>query len=67
MIKTKNIMINKTILKTDKGTYKGYLLGDLPPSFGYKFKEELNEKNEVIQIKGLNKWFNRKGLTWIKI
>ena len=33
-------MINKTIFKTDKGTYKGYLLGDLPPSFGYKYIQE---------------------------
>ncbi len=60
-------MINKTILKTNKGKYKGYLLGDLPPSFGYKIREELDEENNVIKIKGINKWFNLKGLTWIKI
>tara|TARA_R100001163_G_C5016336_1_gene160530 strand:+ start:549 stop:731 length:183 start_codon:yes stop_codon:yes gene_type:complete len=60
-------MINKTIIRTDKGNYKGYLLGDLPPSFGYNIREELDEKNQIIQIKGINNWFNLRGLTWIKI
>ena len=67
MIRIKIIMINKTILKTNKGKYKGYLLGDLPPSFGYNIREELDEKNQIIQIKGINNWFNLRGLTWIKI
>jgi len=36
--------------------YKGYLVGDLPPSFGFKY---MNEKE------GRDKWFNYKGLTWV--
>ena len=47
---------NKTNLKLNNVKYKGYLIGDLPPSFGFKY----NDKKQ-----GINKWFNYKGLTWI--
>lgn len=39
--------------------YKGYAIGDLPPSFGVKFKD--NEGNL-----GKYEWFNYKGLTYIE-
>jgi len=36
--------------------YKGYMVGELPPSFGFKY---LNDKE------GTDSWFNYKGLTWV--
>ena len=50
---------SKTTLKLDGIKYKGYELGDLPPSFGFIY----NENKESF---GINKWFNLKGLTWIQ-
>ena len=46
----------KTTLKLNDIKYKGYLVGDLPPSFGFKSKDKKQ---------GINKWFNYKGLTWV--
>lgn len=39
--------------------FKGYTVGNLPPSFGYIYDEE-NETN------GIYKFFNFKGLTYIQ-
>ena len=36
--------------------YKGYLIGDLTPSFGFKYRDEKE---------GIYQWFNYKGLTWM--
>ena len=36
--------------------YKGYELGDLPPRFGFKYKDDKE---------GIYQWFNYKGLTWV--
>ena len=36
--------------------YKGYLIGDLPPRFGFKYKDDKE---------GIYQWFNYKGLTWV--
>ena len=47
---------SKTTLKLNDIKYKSYLVGDLPPSFGFKS----NNKKQ-----GINKWFNYKGLTWV--
>ena len=49
---------NKTNLKLNNVKYKAYLIGDLPPSFGFKY-------NDTKQ--GISKWFNYKGLTWEQI
>lgn len=47
---------SKTTLKLNNIKYKGYLAGDLPPSFGFKYKDKKQ---------GISKWFNYKGLTWV--
>ena len=39
--------------------YKGYLIGDLPPRFGYIY-------DDTKETFGIDKWFNYKGLTWIQ-
>ena len=47
---------SKTTLKLNNTKYKAYLIGDLPPRFGFK---EMDEKEGICQ------WFNYKGLTWV--
>jgi len=47
---------SKTTLKLDGILYKGYELGDLPPRFGFKYRDEKE---------GIYQWFNYKGLTWV--
>lgn len=39
--------------------YKGYAVGELPPSFGYIY-------NEDTETDGIKSFFNFKGLTYIK-
>ena len=39
--------------------YKGYLIGDLPPRFGYIY-------DDTKETFGIDKWFNYKVLTWIQ-
>lgn len=51
--------ISKTNIKTSEGVkYKGYTVGELPPSFAFIYDE--NKENY-----GTTEWFNYKGLTWI--
>ena len=57
--------VNKTRLKLNGKSYKGYLLGDLPPSFGYISYDYVNEFNEVEKTPGIKSWFNYKGLTYV--
>ena len=59
---------SKTTLKLGNGSYKGYNLGEIPPSFGFDRKfESVDFDNNKVKFKyGINKWFNYKGLTWIK-
>ncbi len=59
--------INKNLISINKQFYKGYVLGDLPPTFSFLFKEELDEAQNIIRTYGISKWLNYKGLTWIKI
>ena len=40
--------------------YKGYKIGDLPPSFGFVY-------NKAEDKEGKYKWFNYKGLTYLEI
>mgnify|MGYP005827723517 FL=1 len=58
---------SKTTMKLNKRPYKGYNLGEIPPSFGFDAKLDGIDENGQDKFKyGINKWFNYKGLTWIK-
>ena len=58
---------SKTTMKLNKKPYKGYLIGDLPPSFGFDQKYDgINDKGQDKFKYGINEWFNYKGLTWVK-
>ena len=57
--------INKTRIKLNGKSYKGYLVGDLPPTFAYITAEDINEFGEVENTPGIKPWFNHKGLTYI--
>ena len=47
--------------------YKGYIVGDLPPSFGFKEKYLGQDEDGNHQYKtGKSHWFKYKGLTWIE-
>ena len=60
-------LTSKTTLKLGNGSYKGYELGDLPPSFGFNQKYDgIDDKGQDKFKYGINKWFNYKGLTWLK-
>ena len=49
----------KTSIVTSEGLkYKGYAVGELPPTFAFIYNE--NKENY-----GIKEWFNYKGLTWI--
>ncbi len=54
--------LNEKQIKLNGVLYKPYLIGDLPPSFGYKF-EVTNE--EDIRF-GIDEWFNYKGFTYVR-
>ena len=58
---------SKTTLKLNRKPYKGYLIGDIPMSFGFKQKFDSVDDNGEDKFRyGMDKWFNYKGLTWIK-
>ena len=68
MVKT-NIMTNTIKFKKNhdsgaihillNGTeYKPYTIGNLPPSFGFKYDEDKDKD-------GIYQWFNYKGLTYV--
>tara|TARA_R110002020_G_scaffold21204_1_gene71931 strand:+ start:157 stop:357 length:201 start_codon:yes stop_codon:yes gene_type:complete len=58
---------SKTTMKLNRKPYKGYLIGDLPPSFGFDQKfDSIDEKGKDKFKHGINQWFNYKGLTWLK-
>tara|TARA_B100001778_G_scaffold297718_1_gene271364 strand:- start:456 stop:668 length:213 start_codon:yes stop_codon:yes gene_type:complete len=47
--------------------YKGYKIGDLPPSFGFKEKYLGQDEEGNDQYKyGKSHWFKYKGLTFIE-
>jgi hypothetical protein len=50
--------VDKTTLKLNGIAYKGYSLGELPPSFGFIY-------NENKESHGIQNWFNYKGLTYV--
>ena len=41
---------SKTTLKLNNIKYKGYLIGDLPPSFGFKEKFDGQDDNGDVQL-----------------
>ena len=58
---------SKKTLKLNNKPFKGYELGDLPPSFGFDQKfDSVNEDGQDKFKYGINEWFNLKGLTWIQ-
>jgi len=59
--------ISKTTMKLNRKPYKGYNLGEIPPSFGFDAKLDGIDENGQDKFKhGISKWFNYKGLTWVK-
>ena len=52
---------NDKSIKIEGDIYKPYLVGNLPPSFGFKYK---NSDGDIK--KGISEWFNYKGLTYVK-
>ena len=50
---------SKTTCKLNGVDYKGYLVGELPNSFGFIYNENKDQN-------GKSHWFNYKGLTFIE-
>ena len=49
---------SKTSLILDGKEYKGYLVSELPNSFGFIYNEDKEQD-------GISEWFNMNGLTFI--
>ena len=59
--------INKNTIILNGIEYKGYNVGDLPNSFGFKEKYLGQDEDGVDQYRfGKDNWFNYKGLTFIE-
>ena len=58
MTNTIKFTSNKKI-KLNGVKYKPYTVGNLPPSFGFKYNEEKDKD-------GIYQWFNYKGLTYVE-
>ena len=57
---------SKTTCRLNGINYKGYLIGDLPNSFGFKEKHIGQDEEGKDQYKfGKYQWFNLNGLTWL--
>lgn len=57
---TKTIkFINKSTIKLNKVTYKGYTVGELPKKFAFIYNEEKDQE-------GITEWFKYKGLTYVE-
>jgi hypothetical protein len=48
-------------LRLNGVVYKPYLVGNLPPSFGFKYNDKDGEDQD-----GIYQWFNFKGLTYVQ-
>jgi hypothetical protein len=58
---------SKTTCRLNGIDYKGYTVGDLPNSFGFKEKYLGKDEEGKDQYKfGKYNWFNYKGLTFIE-
>ncbi len=51
--------VDKTTIKINNVTYKGYNVGDLPTRFAFIYNEDKDQE-------GIFEWFNHKGLTYIE-
>jgi|TARA_B110000259_G_scaffold51080_1_gene60189 hypothetical protein len=51
--------INKSTIKLNKKTYKGYNVGELPKKFAFIYNEEKDQE-------GITEWFKHKGLTYVE-
>jgi hypothetical protein len=58
MQNTIKFLPNKKI-KLNDVKFKPYTIGELPPSFGFKYNEEKDSD-------GIYQWFNYKGLTYVE-
>lgn len=58
--------LNDKRIKLNNVIYKPYLVGDLPPSFGQRYKIQFNSDGTEDVSDGIYKWFNFRGLTYIK-
>ena len=58
---------SKTTCRLNGVEYKGYNVGELPPSFGFKeiYLGQDEEGNHLFKT-GKSHWFNYKGLTFIE-
>ena len=57
----------KNIIRLNGIEYKGYNVGELPPSFGFKEKYLGQDEDGIDQYKfGKSHWFNYKGLTFVE-
>lgn len=66
-MKTIKFSKDKHKIYLDGVEYKGYTIGNLPNSFGFKaFDLGQNENGNTEYKKGKSKWFNYKGLTFIE-
>ena len=52
---------SKTTVKTSEGSkYKGYAVGELPPTFAFIYDENK-------ETAGITEWVNHKGLTYVRL
>jgi len=51
--------VDKTTIKLNNITYKGYNVGELPTRFAFIYNEDKDQE-------GINSWFNYEGLTYIE-
>lgn len=51
--------INKTTIKLNNTTYKGYNVGELPNRFAFIYNEDKDQE-------GISSWFNYQGLTYVE-
>jgi len=66
-MKTIKFTRDKKIIYLNGIEYKGYNVGDLPNSFGFKEKYLGQDEDGIDQYKfGKSNWFNYKGLTFIE-
>jgi hypothetical protein len=66
-MKTIKFTRDKKIIYLSGIEYKGYNVGDLPNSFGFKEKYLGQDEDGIDQYKfGKSNWFNYKGLTFIE-
>ena len=59
--------LKNNVIKLGDVYYQGYCVGDLPNSFGFKYKSNgFDEDGNETFKKCKDNWFNHKGLTYIE-